>query len=279
MSVKINSIFVFFIVNMSLYCQPNKNVLIVDSLTKEPINFPLIYFENDEFKYGDYNGKLIIQDGSQGNIIVKSIGYHDKFLSISNIPDSILLSPQNYLLDPVLISPKLKSKPNLVGSFRKGLKNFTFTAFIGSKIVYYIPNINSKKKIKNAILPINKGKKNSFIRILLYEPDSKGLPGLNVIPENLIFESNKVPKFIDLEQYNITIPDKGIFLGIEWLSQEFPNKFIPANSPSILATWILEKCNTYQLLPKINQEWHLLEHRNEKTKCLNIAVGLNLVED
>ncbi|TVQ47006.1 MAG: hypothetical protein EA362_07145 [Saprospirales bacterium] len=71
---------------------------------------------------------------------------------------------------------------------------------------------------------INPGIRRTTFRLRIFELDSSGMPGNDLLLENLIVSvpglRNKRPTLIDLKDYNLRSPDSGIFVAVEWLPME-----------------------------------------------------------
>lgn len=83
---------------------------------------------------------------------------------------------------------------------------------------------------------INPGFRRATFRLRIYELDSSGIPGNDLLLENLIvnvpgLRNRRITK-IDLRDFNLRSPDTGIFVAVEWLPLDNNTYRFKSRNPS-----------------------------------------------
>jgi len=109
------NIIYFFLLN-TIFCFSQNKFLIVDSMTKEPLPFILVKFNNNDGGYSNEKGSILINDEIV-TLELREVGYETKKVLVSTIKDTINLDPHPQVLEEITISNfKEKKKINSLKS-------------------------------------------------------------------------------------------------------------------------------------------------------------------
>lgn len=202
---------------------------LITSTTLEPVAYATIV--NPSLKKGvvaDMRGYFKIPQNvlEQGkHIVVSSLGYETKEIEINNLnindTNVIYLSKKpTQLKEFEVIARNIKTK-------KVGIIKRHSTSYVVADPGYqYALKINTKDTgvIKSISYYISKKyTANTPFRIRLYEVNNNGLPGKDLLEQDLIvaFKRNKGWFTIDISNYNIKLTEKGVFVAMEWIYSEF----------------------------------------------------------
>lgn len=231
----------FFLLNCCLnYAQ---TIVVVDSLTKEPLAFATIVLDEKEMLYSNEKGVFTLKNNFE-NMTISYLGYDDFTSKKQHLKDTIFLSPKPFELQEVTITnhnvPLQK-----IGYLKR------------AKLLYSLP-IPPKTELVICITPIEKHI-NSYIetvefplrKIKFYnETDKlyKNVPAVvrvniyttkNKLPDQKIFSSEPI-KFImsnkelikvDISSEMIRFSEEGLCFGIEMIGRiSQDGEFVEENS-------------------------------------------------
>lgn len=181
-----------------------------------------VYFENSEAQLiSDSLGKFALKEEEIKNIKkieISHLNFEDKVIKFP-APEKIVLDERAYLLDVTTVSAKIK----IVGE--PTLENFGFNDIV----VNFIPGTKNENKIikKLKYNTVNfggvKGLKYLPFKANLYSVDSlTGLPGKQLIPDSILLKRTDNKRYVeaDISNYNIVMPENGIFIAFELLTEE-----------------------------------------------------------
>lgn len=237
---------VYFIGVLFFYCKTDAQSItgqVIDSLSQNPIPYVTIYWKNNSkiATYSNSNGVFKIQNIKNDTLCITNIGYYNKQIINTEATDKVsvqLVKKINNL--PTVIVSNAKKKKKEIG-YHKDKKQATFKGTFGAKTLLLIkPTENFYySKITNLLYKIAfsitiKNAKDSFyirkyhsgkVRILLYANDSTDTKYLteSLIPEDIIVDvPNKTHTLrVDISKYRIFIPSNGVYVGLEWLGEDF----------------------------------------------------------
>jgi len=218
--------FVYLITNVT-YSQ--KKIVLIDSLTRQPISFAIIQKKNGTGVYSNENGVFNIEQGYTDTLKIYHLGYYIKTIKSTKLSDSLFLKPRVEELKEVIINSRGKTQKDIKllkkpGSFnnmflRSGTEILTFL-FPNNKILDFeidkiIFHFNKLKYSKNKD---ELKEQQSVIKINIYELKKDRL-------NKLIFSSkpkkinayNKDELIINLKEEFITLKKEGIAFGIEYI--------------------------------------------------------------
>ncbi|MHA7842882.1 MAG: carboxypeptidase-like regulatory domain-containing protein [Winogradskyella sp.] len=283
------------------------NGVVLDKVTNEPIPYVNIsLLESTVGTSSDDDGSYTLkikEEDLDKNIHLSSLGYKDTTLTVTSFTKSktIFLQPLVEELDEVVISEKFEEdfleinkikKNKLRGGYAAGSKPWILALYFPyddkySKTEY----LNSLKVYINRSSLIKRYK--SKFRIRIYEIDDEGMPGDDLLMDDLIVETTMKQKeaIIDLSEFNIVFPKDGLFIALEGLAipynafedvSTYVNKEgekvtrqIVRYSPSFSAT--IEKKGEKKVVKFDNNTWYNFEvPLMEKNKTFVPAISLTL---
>ena len=217
----------FFFLTFSLSAQIKG--VVKDSISGEPIPYVNIWVENEAIgTTSEENGSFSLDIKEEKVLVFSALGYESKKLSSKN--EQILLKPKVIELKEVVVASAKKNKTIKVNSFKKNkIKVFygagTEPTIIAKKIEPTDEIINHPylKEINFfSLCELEKAK----LVLRFFEIEADGKPGDDYLGENIIIiiKKGKNLNKLNLEKYNIRIPDNGFFIAFEFLTIE-ENKY------------------------------------------------------
>ena len=217
----------FFFLTFSLSAQIKG--VVKDSISGEPIPYVNIWVENETIgTTSEENGSFSLDIKEEKVLVFSALGYESKKLSSKN--ELILLKPKVIELKEVVVASAKKNKTIKVNSFKKNkIKVFygagTEPTIIAKKIEPTDEIINHPylKEINFfSLCELEKAK----LVLRFFEIEADGKPGDDYLGENIIIiiKKGKNLNKLNLEKYNIRIPDNGFFIAFEFLTIE-ENKY------------------------------------------------------
>ena len=289
--------------------------VVKDSETQQPVSYATISFGNGQGIFADDEGLFIFKEklySDVDSLFISALGYEDLSLSTANLPNHILLKPEAFDLDEVVLN--ITSKKYKVEKLKPSIDDDYFKCWlptIESEIAVYFPYNGKLQQIESVLFPISveskdwkkrkqsNAEKKSFstlFKVKFYKNDN-GQPGDILIYENIVFRATeKNAKIFDLNvsEYNITVPKDGLFVSLQVLGYTdkngklLPNKKykeiktnrgivkIPTNfRPLLPFTDKISEKRTFVKRVFINDnDWERFEKKNIKDSNL-LAKGLN----
>lgn len=200
-----------------------------DSITKEPIAYAAIVYENTEIgTNANEKGEFELTKLESNFIInVSCLGYKTKTLQISN-SNEIYLSPKQEVIQEVIISNRKNTSEIIVGKYKNSSVSFGSTkpGIIYAKYINYNNEVANHPFIKKIQFSTRSMVKNAKLKLrFLSVNQNKELIGDIIFDEIIVMvKSGTHNNVVDLEKYNIIIPKEGIFIGFEILIIE-ENKY------------------------------------------------------
>lgn len=200
-----------------------------DSITKEPIAYAALVYESTVIgTNANLNGEFeLTKHESNIKIIVSCLGYKSKTLQLSNI-NEIYLSPKEEIIEEVVITNRKNTSEIIIGNYKNSKMGFANggASQIWAKFIKSTDEIKKHSFIKTIQFTTNSRVKNAKLKLRFFYADNEGKPYNDLIFDEIIITVRKGTNIntISLEQYNIQIPEKGIFIGFENLIIE-ENKY------------------------------------------------------
>jgi hypothetical protein len=227
----------FVLLLFGFYASAQIKGVVKDSLSGEPIPYVNIWVENESIgTTSEENGSFSLDIKEEKVLVFSALGYESKKLSSKN--ELILLKPKVFELKEVVVSSAKKNKTIKVNSFKKN----KIKVFYGAGAE---PTIIAKKiEPTDQIIKHPYLKEINFISLCqlekaklvlrFFEIDADGKPGDDYLGENIIIIIKKGQNLnkLNLEKYNIRIPDKGFFIAFEFLTIE-ENKYTFKNTQEL----------------------------------------------
>ncbi|WP_426430927.1 carboxypeptidase-like regulatory domain-containing protein [Winogradskyella sp. HB-48] len=221
--------------------------MVLDKVTNEPIPYINIsILESTIGTSSDDDGSYslnINEEDVDKNVHLSSLGYKDTTLTVTTFTNlkTIFLKPLAEQLDEVVISEKFEEKfieinkiktKKLRGGFAPGNKPWILALYFP-----YDKNYSKTEYLNQLKVYVNRGRlikryKSKF-RIRIYKVDNNGMPGEDLLMDEIIAETFKNQKevIVDLSQHNLTFPSDGLYVALEGLA-------IPFNAFDDVSTYV-----------------------------------------
>lgn len=189
-----------------------------------PIPYVNIWVENENI------GTTSEEDGSfnidtndiNKNLFFSIIGFEKKTVK-ANQASKVVLQPITNELDEVVIFNKKETKEIQIGI----VENTIFQAFDNGpkndiKFFPYNPKYNKTKYIKQVKIATDSKIEAATLKLHFFAVDENGFPGSELLKKDLIVTIKNGGKStkIDVSDFNLIMPKKGIFVGFEKLMIE-----------------------------------------------------------
>ncbi|MFA7445397.1 MAG: carboxypeptidase-like regulatory domain-containing protein [Flavobacteriaceae bacterium] len=226
----------FVFISFSVFSQ--EKVQFLDAENRQPVAYAAIALGEGFGGYTDFEGYFTFQE--KQTFTVSMLGYKTLNVTQGDFKEVIFLEAESLLLDEVTITKK--SGKRKVSKQKPYWKNATwldaFTPQIGNEIAVLIPNEKKQEMTLSKIsIPIatnpfrifdKESRKNlnsheelpyAIVRIRFYSNENNKPYDVLYSDEIIANIHNFNNKFseIDLESYNIDIPENGLFVGIEFI--------------------------------------------------------------
>ena len=304
-------LFFFFFCIISSYSQ----TIINDAETQKPVSYATVSFGNGQGIFADDEGYFVFKEKLYSDIdslFISALGYKNLALATKDLPSKILLNPEAFDLDEVVLN--LKNKKYKVEKLKPSIDDDYFKCWlptIESEIAVYFNYNGKNQQIESVLFPISveskdwkKRKKNNsekkpfstLFKVKFYK-NNNGLPGDILVYENIVFratERNAKVFELNVSEYDIFMPKTGLFVSLQVLGYTdkngklLPNKKykevktnrgivkIPTNfRPLLPFTDAISKKKTFVKRVFINNnKWERFEKKNVKESNL-LSQGLN----
>jgi CarboxypepD_reg-like domain len=239
------SIFLFNTVNAQ---QQLFRKTILDSKTKLAIPYATIHLSNttksidaDEKGYFEINTNLL------DSIEFSSIGYNTLKIPIfeMNKSENILLQTKPITMESIIVK-KLEKKTFGNINSKINTSSTGSGADVRQEFATLIEVLNGVKtyRISKVFIKGRKFKPENPIRLHIYELDSNGLPGKELMLKERILSNNEVEGkmiTVDIKDQNIILEKPSFFISIQWITS---NKVKIFTGPEIYETYSKEKMLT-----------------------------------
>lgn len=210
-------LWVFILIGFSAFSQIKG--IVVDENDK-PISYVNIWVENENIgTTSEENGIFSINLNGNKNLIFSALGYEKKTLKSSEVKKVVLIESA-FKLDEVVISNSIGTKQIIIGQNSNAISQaFDNGPRIDVKYFPYIPTYKKTKFIKKVVISTDSNIENATIRIHFYSVDSNGFPGDELLKKDFLVSIKKGLKNnrIDLADFDLIMPKKGLFVGFEKL--------------------------------------------------------------
>ena len=277
----LSTIFLFFICKISF---SQKKITVLDSLTKEPIPFHTLKY-NNEVMYSDKNGDVILPYFKDSDsLFFTSLNFYDKKVAINKIDDAVYLIPNETVLDELSINIleqpitiNTKSKKDSSSPIKPKDEVLIQTVFNEDFYGYHIKKISTT--INRDFITYNKNKATKdyeiYIRINFYNKDLKIIDST----EPIIFTQKK-KNILEIDLMNkIEITSEPIYIALEFigvvdkegkfLNSEFfylrPLYFLN-NLQEVKSQIYTKNAKSNSLTPTYKQLDWMFKHSNDKKK-------------
>ncbi len=208
--------------------------IVKDSLTNQPIPFVNIWVENENSgTTSDEKGVFKIS-ASEGKILVfSSVGFEVKKVTVKD-GEEVVLSPISYRLKEVVIS-NIKNEKEIEIGEAKRIHHRQLSGdkpWIYGKLFRYDSICATYPFVKKIVFFSDSDLKTAKLKIRIFEFNDT-IPTNDLLNEDLIVNVKKGMRknIIDVSQYNLRFPEKGIVIGLEWMIIEENKFYFEYNDP------------------------------------------------
>ena len=201
--------------------------VVKDSITKEPIAYVALVYEKtligtNTNEKGEF--ELISNDAKT---IISCLGYNSKTIKLSQT-NEIFLSPKTQEIQEVLVRNRKNTSKIVIGEYHDSEISFANggASQIWAKHIKYSDVIKTHPFIKSIQFTTKSKVKGAKLKLRFFSTDNEGKPSDDIIFDEIIVTVKKGThkNYVSLENYNISIPNEGIFIGFENLIIE-ENKY------------------------------------------------------
>ena len=209
---------------------------VLDSKTKNPIPYVNLSFLNTlKGTSTDEKGHFFLDLPTpylNKQLHISSLGYKDTIVVANEIfkAKRFEMVEESFELDEVVVSESFGNSAVLNPIRSNSLTSGFSSSSTPWVLALYFPNIEAQEKYIDKVTVFFQ-KNNKFkrptakFRLRIYDVDSDTKrPNTDILRKSIVLESNIEEDFvsIDLDAFNLKIPENGIFVGVEWL-------FVPFN--------------------------------------------------
>ncbi|MEM6379661.1 MAG: hypothetical protein AAF705_15775, partial [Bacteroidota bacterium] len=220
-------IFPFSTISFAQEAEIQLSGIIVDRITQLPIPYSTVEVDQKGLGYATGDGGqfylLIKQKGIslKDTLRFRALGYEEQLMTIQQFIDNqfkrIALRPQAILIEPVDFVIGDKKLVLGVASNEHGGPAYSIPA--GLQVAVFMANPNQLKGVIQSIsyFIVKDRKYKAPFRVRLWAVDEDGRPGKDLLTENIIIQAQTPDAWltVDLEKYQIPIPENGYFAGLE----------------------------------------------------------------
>jgi len=185
---------------------------LLDSRTMEPVAYASIS-SGLFFIYSDINGDFPVEGLTDQNLIISRIGYASVSIDISNLSDTIFMTPHMYGLNEIVVSSVTKSYE--IGYHK--LKT-TGTAVLSENLGLgvLIANPGEYSRIVSVIISTKRSQKGDLYEINFFEVNAEGQPESLFYSKQFIASSGSNNLKIPIENNIISVPLGGMIVSVNW---------------------------------------------------------------
>lgn len=207
-----------------------KNVIVVDSITKKTIPYANIKVLNSNYGFytNDYGSFSFSNKLNKDSISISCLGYKTLIMMISQVRDTIFIKPNTLELDEITISSKKQNLKSKKIGFKKINSGWFGTQNLQVGVIMKPNKKNTNTRIEKIIIPFRKkiyGRKKydyrSIFKLSIFSVlDNK--PNLPLIEKPIIINYNQDSnKFIeiDISQEFIYLKKEGVFICLEQVGE------------------------------------------------------------
>ncbi|MEI7585481.1 carboxypeptidase-like regulatory domain-containing protein [Runella sp.] len=224
-------IVVYFISLLPVFSQKKLSGQVISQ--QKGVSIPFAIITDEHRKWGissNENGQFIIENSNLGDtLFVSCLGFFDTRLPVSQWkePMKIILQEKPINLPEIIVENNRKKHQLWLGSKQETTTLVTgqFTYATIQEMALLVPNYTQSEgfiqKVGYWIGGV--GKHKTPFRIRIYK-NEKGMPGDDLLQENLVVHARSRKSWfdVDISKYNISIPENGFFVAMEWINSNNP---------------------------------------------------------
>lgn len=221
--MKLSTFVLLFFIALEGY--PQVRGITIDASTQEPVSYVNICVENKKIgTTSDLSGNFYIPTiKTQETLVFSSVGYERKVVPIKDSIVKVYLQPKIYNIYAIEVRPKKDTDKKRINKILK-LKSNHYLICNGQPLIWAryfsnIPSQNYAPKISEVRILTRSDIQESKFIVRILSSNEFGEPDTDILNEPLIVEVKKGKNVVPIETdiYNLTIPENGIFVALEWL--------------------------------------------------------------
>ncbi len=222
--MKVRKFYILLLIFITYTISAQIKGVIKDSLTGNPIPFVNIWVENEEIgTTSDLDGSffILVKDINK-KLVFSALGFHKKTIKAVNAKE-VFLKPSVIELNEVVVLNKKETKEIEIGKTPNAiLQTFDNGPKIEAKYFPYKDSYNKTKFIKKVSIQTDSKIEKATIKIHFYSVNEDGSPGEELLNENFLVTIKKgiLKNKFDISNYNLVMPENGIFVAYEKLMIE-----------------------------------------------------------
>jgi hypothetical protein len=271
--------------------QQSVEVLLLNSKSLEPVSFATVKVLNTKVgTYSDENGKFSVAYYTDDILSINCVGFIKKETTLKGTaPDTVLLDPYFIELEQSSVGQK-----KLAGKRRLGIskvkRDVTWSpSGLGEEFAQLISfpfNGNQIFKVKRVVISAKNFNPTTPVVLHIYKLNEKSrLPGEELLQNRHLITSKNFKRrklVIDLENENLLITDKSIFVSCEFLGSTDAKIQRSTPPPAIYMTFSAKEAFTFvRTLAQRQYQWFTFrysENRKEDIKATNTIFSVEVEE-
>lgn len=197
--------------------------VVKDSLSGNPISYVNIWVENENIATtSEEDGTFSIHASADKKLIFSALGYEKKTIKASEAA-TVFLRSKAFDLDEIVISNSIGTKQVVIGQTENTIAQaFDNGPRMDVKYFPYKADYKKTKYIKKVTIYTDSRIEDATIKLRFFSVDDNGFPGEEMLKKDLIVSVKNGTKNnkIDLSDFNLAMPKKGLFVGFEKLMIE-----------------------------------------------------------
>jgi hypothetical protein len=200
---------------------------IIDGTTKESIPFVNIWVLNkDKGTTADENGKYMLAAAeATDTLLFSAVGYADTKIKVTDLKPVTELPQQTIQLDELVITPRKNQHTRIVNPIEDidephfAAATASYNPMMRARFIPYKKEYEATPFLKELLFYTYSDKKNTIYYVRIYSANNDGSPGALLHDDRLMGKAPKGKQMsvVDVSHLNIRIPEKGLFIAIEWL--------------------------------------------------------------
>lgn len=241
--------FIIILLLITIPAFAQKQLTILDSISKKPVAYAAINLNNNYGLYTDVNGEAVITDSLVNNITLSSLGYASKTVALQKETRVIYLAPQPIQLKEVVVTQtkKIKRKEQIVKPKMHQDTHAMEMSRATAQYAFLIPAEKDETYLTAIALPLIKiafeaeGYPAVFEKVLFRTlarveilANNNGLPGekLNDFEQYAVITNSTNDKRFDLKlNEEILLPPDGLFVQLTMLGKADENGNLSSELP------------------------------------------------
>ena len=204
--------------------------VIVDKDTKEPLPFTSIGLKNEQVgALSNEHGQFIVPAPSQNavdSLVVVALGYARRAVLVKHgvaVPNLVIEVPKRAIALSNVVVRAGKIKNLGLGARANDPGEGMIQGLPGSQYAFFVKNDKNKRlgNVRTVSFYIGEnGFPREPFRVRLYKADGNyNAPNTDLLTENVVVSAPQGGQWytVDLTPYNITAPEEGFFVAMEWV--------------------------------------------------------------